>query len=93
MILSDKRILEEMEAGNIVIEPYRPHCLGTNSYDVHLSKHLAVYTEPTLDARAHNQIRHLGNSGRGLPVAARRALPWRYRGIYRNACARAISGG
>jgi dCTP deaminase len=59
MILSDKRILEEMEAGNIVIEPYRPHCLGTNSYDVHLSKHLAVYTEPALDARAHNQIRHL----------------------------------
>ena len=42
MILSDKRILEEIEAGNIIIEPFKSDCLGTNSYDVHLGKHLAA---------------------------------------------------
>ena len=36
MILSDRRILEEIERGTIVIEPYRRECLGSNSYDVHL---------------------------------------------------------
>ena len=56
MILSDKRILAEMEAGNIVVEPFRPECLGTNSYDVHLSKHLAIYTATELDAKKHNEI-------------------------------------
>jgi deoxycytidine triphosphate deaminase len=36
MILSDQEILKEMEKGTIKIEPYHAHCLGTNSYDVHL---------------------------------------------------------
>jgi dCTP deaminase len=56
MILSDTRILEEMERGNIVIEPYRRECLGSNSYDVHLGKYLAVYLHAELDAKSHNQI-------------------------------------
>jgi len=43
MILSDKRILEEIEKGSIIIEPYNRHDLGSNSYDVHLGKYLAVY--------------------------------------------------
>lgn len=58
MILSDKAILESMEAGDIVVEPYDRAALGTNSYDVHLSKHLAQYIDPVLDARAHNKIKH-----------------------------------
>lgn len=58
MILSDKKILEAIENGDIVIEPFRPDCLGTNSYDVHLGKFLAVYRDPVLDARKHNQIDH-----------------------------------
>ncbi len=36
MILSDKRIMEEMEKGTIKIEPYDREALGSNSYDVHL---------------------------------------------------------
>jgi len=56
MILSDKRILEEIEKGTILIEPFRKDCLGTNSYDVHLGAHLATYTVRELDARAHNKI-------------------------------------
>ena len=43
MILSDKRILEEISKGTIKIEPYDRSCLGSNSYDVHLGSQLAVY--------------------------------------------------
>ena len=42
MILSDVRILEEIEKGTILIEPFNRDDLGTNSYDVHLGKHLAL---------------------------------------------------
>lgn len=56
MILSDKRILEEIEKGSILIEPFRPNCLGTNSYDVHLSRFLGMYKDRVLDAKKHNTI-------------------------------------
>jgi dCTP deaminase len=36
MLLSDRRILAELEAGNIVIDPFDQQQLGTNSYDVRL---------------------------------------------------------
>ena len=55
MILSDKEILSSIDSREIVIEPYDRSCLGTNSYDVHLSKHLATYTDDILDARRHNK--------------------------------------
>ena len=58
MILSDKKISEAIAAREILIEPFRPECLGTNSYDVHLGKWLANYIDPVLDARKHNQISH-----------------------------------
>lgn len=59
MILTDKEIKKCIEKGEIVIEPYRPTCLGTNSYDVHLGKHIAVYTDEILDARQHNAIKEI----------------------------------
>ncbi len=58
MILSDSRIREEIENGSIVIEPFDPACLGTNSYDIHLSKYLATYDSRELDAKKHNEILH-----------------------------------
>jgi dCTP deaminase (EC 3.5.4.13) len=58
MILSDSRILEEVEKGTIVIAPYDRNALGSNSYDVHLGAHLAVYEAAELDAKVHNTIRH-----------------------------------
>lgn len=58
MILSDSRILEEIEKGTIVIEPYDRKYLGTNSYDVHLGKYLAVYNDNILDAKKHNKVSH-----------------------------------
>lgn len=56
MILSDKRILEEMEKETIKVIPYDRECLGSNSYDVHLGSTLATYTEHLIDAKKHNQI-------------------------------------
>ncbi|HEY4149902.1 MAG TPA: dCTP deaminase [Chitinophagaceae bacterium] len=56
MILSDTRILAEIEKGTIKIEPYQRECLGSNSYDVHLGQWLATYREHILDAKKHNEI-------------------------------------
>lgn len=59
MILTDVQILASIENGDIVIEPFKRGNLGTNSYDVHLGKYLAVYTEEILDARKHNPIKEV----------------------------------
>ena len=58
MILSDSAILEAIEAGDIVIDPFDASNLGSNSYDVHLGANLAVYTSAVLDAREHNAVEH-----------------------------------
>ncbi len=58
MILSDTEIRKYLASGDIIIEPFRPDCLGTNSYDVHLGKYLAVYKDEVLDARKHNEVEH-----------------------------------
>ncbi len=58
MILSDQLILEGIAKGEIIIEPFDRAHLGTNSYDVHLGKTLAVYEDRVLDARKHNKVRY-----------------------------------
>jgi dCTP deaminase len=65
MILSDSKILEAIARKDIVIEPYDRECLGSNSYDVHLGRYLAVYVDDVLDARKHNKIREfeIGEDG------------------------------
>lgn len=59
MILTDSDILNERSKGSIVIEPFDQTCLGSNSYDVHLGRHLAVYDTDILDAKKHNAVRRL----------------------------------
>lgn len=59
MILADTEILMCLSSGSIVIEPFRKEALGSNSYDVHLGKTIAVYEEKTLDARVHNKVRYM----------------------------------
>ena len=66
MILTDARILEEIENNHILIEPFRRECLGSNSYDVHLGRYLAVYKDRVLDARKHNQIEEILIPDEGL---------------------------
>ncbi len=58
MILSDKKILDEMKQGSIVIKPFNRKFLGSNSYDVHLGKYLAMYEDEILDAKIHNKVKH-----------------------------------
>lgn len=45
-IYDRRRIAELMEEGRIVVAPYDPDALRSNSYDVHLSPLLAVYRRP-----------------------------------------------
>lgn len=56
MILTDAEILKNIEKGLIALKPFRRECLGSNSYDVHLGKTLALYKNEILDAKVHNQI-------------------------------------
>ena len=56
MILTDKEILKNIEQGLIKVEPFDLSKLGTNSYDVHLGKTLAMYNDDIIDAKAHNKI-------------------------------------
>ncbi len=56
MILSDTRIRAAMDEGRIVIRPFDPECLGTNSYDVHLGPYLSIYQDAALDARRPNAV-------------------------------------
>ena len=58
MILSDAKILENIKKGTIVITPFDVKNMGGNSYDVHISSHLAQYNEGMIDAKKHNKIRH-----------------------------------
>jgi dCTP deaminase len=57
MILTDKEILNHIEKGLIKVEPFDLSCLGTNSYDVHLGKTLALYESDVLDSKAHNKVK------------------------------------
>ena len=68
MILSDKKILESIASGEIVIEPYDRKCVCTASYDVHLGKHLATYIPEVLDAKKHNEIKHFEIPAEGFVI-------------------------
>ena len=59
MILTDLRIMQEINKGTILIEPFDRNKLGTNSYDVSLSKYLMVYDTDTIDARKDNPTKEL----------------------------------
>lgn len=56
MILTHSKILQEIEKGTIVIEPFDIANLGTNSYDIHLGKYLAEYVSIELDCKKHNEL-------------------------------------
>ena len=68
MILTDVQILKAIQRGDIVITPFDRAKLGTNSYDVHLSPHFAVYIDHELDAKKHNKIRHFEIGPEGFVI-------------------------
>ena len=57
-MLSDNEIKKGIKNKTILMQPYDEKNLGSNSYDVHLSKFLAVYENHELDAKKHNKIKH-----------------------------------
>jgi dCTP deaminase len=66
MILTDTRILEEMEKGTIKVVPYDRADLGSNSYDVHLGSTMALYVDEVLDAKKHNTIEYFEIPDEGI---------------------------
>ncbi len=66
MILSGIKIREEIQKGNIQIEPYREEQLNPNSYNLRLHNELLVYTEPMLDVKKPNEYRILTIPEEGL---------------------------
>jgi dCTP deaminase len=53
LILTGKKILEEISKKTILIEPFREECLGPNSYDIHLGRFLLTYADRVLDVKEH----------------------------------------
>lgn len=67
MILTDREILQEIEKGNIVIEPFDRTCLGSNSYDVHLSEHLIDFPY-ALDPKKESEFNRFSIPEKGWPL-------------------------
>ena len=65
MILSDQMILKAIGDGDIKITPFDDSALGSNSYDVHLSDTLLIYTSEILDCKKNNPTKEykIGSSG------------------------------
>ena len=56
MILSDRSIGEEIEAGRIEIDPFDPSCIQPSSLDLHVDKAFRVFhnaLHPFIDVRQH----------------------------------------
>lgn len=69
MILTDSEILNCLEKGEILISPFDRAALGSNSYDVHLGRTLAVYEDKVLDAKVHNKVRYIEIPEEGYVLA------------------------
>lgn len=66
MILSGRRIQDEVTSGKLVLEPFDPARLGPNSYNLRLHEELAVYTEPVLDMKKPQPLERLVIPPEGL---------------------------
>ena len=66
MILTDKTIIDEIAAKNIVIEPLTLENIGTNSVDLTLSKTLLIYTDHVLDVRNKPQTAEITIPDKGM---------------------------
>ncbi len=58
-MLTDSRILQAIRERQIIIDPFHPQHLGSNSYDLHIGPNLVVYDDPVLDAKKVNSTLHL----------------------------------
>lgn len=65
-MLTGNEIKLQVASGRIAIEPFDERCIGPNSYDVHLSDTLLVYTEAVLDPKQDNRYREIKIPPEGL---------------------------
>lgn len=72
MILSGKRIAEEIEKQNLVINPFVPSRVGPNSYNLCLHEDLAVYEDETLDMKKPLAVRKIKIPKEGLILDPKR---------------------
>lgn len=56
-MLSGEEIIKQIEAGNIVIDPFDKTCVGANSYYLHLGDELVIYDEDVLECKKPNTTR------------------------------------
>ncbi len=56
MILTGKKIHEEVDAGRIRIDPFDASCITTNSYDLKLGDSLIRYTSEILDPKVRPEF-------------------------------------
>lgn len=66
MILSGKRIREEITNGKLTIDPFDPKRLGPNSYNLRLHSELATYEDEVLDMQKPLPIRPISIPKEGL---------------------------
>ena len=67
-MLTGNEIKMQVASGRIVIQPFYERCIGPNSYDVHLSDTLLVYTEAVLDPKKDNRYREIKIPPEGLEL-------------------------
>jgi dCTP deaminase len=48
VILSDRTIREELQAGRIVVEPFDPTCIQPSSVDLHIDRYFRVFRNHTM---------------------------------------------
>ncbi|MCX6711679.1 MAG: dCTP deaminase [Candidatus Woesearchaeota archaeon] len=56
MILSDKTILQEMEAGNIIISEFKREHLNPNSVDLTLAPLMKIYPKKYINVNSYNEL-------------------------------------
>ena len=66
MILTAKKIDQEVAAGRIIIQPYYRECLNPNSYNFHLGKKLFVYVNKVIDPKKEQPIREYKFEQKGI---------------------------
>ncbi len=66
MILSGRRIHEEIEKGSLVIDPFVPKQLGPNSYNLRLHADLATYENSLLDMKQPQKLNRLSIPESGM---------------------------